>query len=45
MCKLDSQWEPAVWHRELGSVLCDDLVAWDGGLGRRSKRERIYVYM
>ena len=31
--------------REPSSVLCDDLVGWDGGLGGRSKREGIYVYM
>ena len=30
-------------HRELSSVLCDDLDGWDGGLevGGRSKREGI----
>ena len=26
-------------HRELSSVLCDDLDGWDGGVGGRSKRE------
>ena len=30
ICKIDSQWEPAVQHRELSSVLCDGLVGWDG---------------
>ena len=31
MCKIDSQWEAAIKHRELSSVLCDDLEGWDGG--------------
>ena len=26
-------------------VLCDDLEGWDGGVGGRSNRERIYIYM
>ena len=29
--KIDSQWEHAIKHRELSSVLYDDLVGWDGG--------------
>ena len=45
MCKIDSQWEPAVQHRELSSLLCDDLDGWDGGGGGRSKREGIQVYI
>ena len=30
VCETDSEWEPAVQHRELSSVLCDDLegVIW-----------------
>ena len=40
-----SWWEAAVWHRELSSVLCDDLEGWDGGSGGRFKREGVYVYM
>ena len=31
MCKIDSSWEAAIKHRELGSVLCDDLGRGDGG--------------
>ena len=31
LCKIASQWEPAVQHRELSSVLCDDLDGQDGG--------------
>ena len=30
MCKTDSQWEAAIEHRELSSVLCDDLEGWEG---------------
>ena len=30
VCETDSSWEAAVWHRELSSVLCDDL---EGGMG------------
>ena len=38
-------WEPAIKHRKLSSVLCDDLHGWDGGgMAGRSKRERVYVY-
>lgn len=39
-----SWWEPAVPHRELRSVLCDDLDEWDAGrVGGRSKSEDMYV--
>ena len=30
MCKMVSHWEAAVQHRELNSVLCDDLEGWAG---------------
>ena len=47
ICKLDSQWDLAVCFRKLqnrGSVS-----TWRGGMGRqmgrRFKRERIYVYL
>ena len=30
MCEIDSQWEAAVQHRELSSVLCDNLERWNG---------------
>ena len=33
MYKIDSQWDAAVLHRELSSVLCDDLEGWDEGVG------------
>ena len=35
ICKVDSQWEYAVWCRELSSGLCDELEGSDGmGDGR-----------
>ena len=42
MCKIAS-WETAVLHKELSSVLCNDLDGWNGG-GRLS-REGICVYI
>ena len=46
-CEIDSWWEVVVKHKELSSVLCDDLAGWDGEwrVGGRSKREGIYVYI
>ena len=46
MCKIESQWEASVQHRELSLVLCDDLEGWDWGgrIGGRFKRQRTYVY-
>ena len=41
----DSQGEAAEEHRQLSSVLCDDIEGWDGRVGGRSKREGIYVYI
>ena len=39
MCKIDSQWEFAVWHSELSLVLCDNLDGWDGvGDGREVQK-------
>ena len=35
VCKIDSQWELAVWLRKLKQELCINLEAWDGeGNGR-----------
>ena len=46
MCKIDSQWEFAVWLREFKQGFCINLEVWDGaGMGGRLKRERIYVYL
>ena len=30
MCKIDSQWEFAVWLRKLKQGLCINLEGWDG---------------
>ena len=46
MYKTDSQWEAAIWPRELTSALCDDLGGRDaGGEGGRSRREGIHACM
>ena len=46
MCEIASWWDPAGEHRELSSVLCDDLEGgMVGGMARRSKRQGIYVYI
>ena len=42
MCKIDSQREPAIQHRELSSGLCDDLEEWEGGL---RGRPCVYIYI
>ena len=46
MCKIDSQWEFAVWLRKLKQGFCINL---GGGMwremGGRLKREGIYVYL
>ena len=48
MCKPDSQWEFAVWLRELKKELCSNLES-GGGVGRemgeRFKSEDTYVYL
>ena len=30
LCKIDSQWESAVWLRKPEQGLCDNLEGWDG---------------
>ena len=30
VCKIDGWWKATIEHRELSSVLCDDLGGWDG---------------
>ena len=46
ICKIDSQWEFAVWLRKLKQKLCINLGGWDGeGDGRRFKRKGTYVYL
>ena len=39
MCKIDSQWEFAVWLRELKLLLCDNLEGWDGVGSQREVQE------
>ena len=36
-------WEAAVLHRELSSVLCDDLEGWDGEEGGSGGRGYMYT--
>ena len=39
VCKIDSQWEFAVWLRNLKQGLCINLEGWDGaGDGREVKK-------
>ena len=46
ICKIDSQWEFAVWLRKLKQGLCVNLEGQDGeGDGREVKQEGIYVYL
>ena len=44
MCKTDSQWASALWHREFNPGLCDNLEGGEGWeVGGRFKREGTYV--
>ena len=43
MCKIDSQWEFAVWLRKLKQGLCINLEVWDGEGGSKGKGY-IYTY-
>ena len=46
ICKIDSQWEFAVWLRKLKQGLCINLQGWDVvGDGREAQREGIYIYL
>ena len=46
ICKIDSQWEFAIWLRKLKQRLCINLDEWDGReMGGRFKREGTYVYL
>ena len=46
ICKIDSQWEFAVWLRELKQGLCINLEGWDGEWdGRQAQREGTWVYL
>ena len=38
ICKIDNQWEFAIWLRELKQAFCDNLEGWDGeGDGREGQ--------
>ena len=39
ICKIGSQWEFAVWLRELKQGLCDNLEGWDGEGAERERQE------
>ena len=43
ICRIDSQWEFAVWFRELKLGLCNILEEWDGEEGSRGK-DHMYTY-
>ena len=46
VCKIDSQWEFAIWLGKLKQGLCINLEGWDGeGDGRELQREGIYEYL
>ena len=46
ICKIDSQWEFAVWLRKHKQGLCINLEGWDGeGDEGRFKREGICVHL
>ena len=46
ICKIESQWEFAVWLRKLKQGLCVNLEEWGGeGDGREVQKGGIYVYL
>ena len=47
VCKIDSQWEFAVWLRKLKQGLCSNLEGWNGGGDGREvqKEEDIFIPM
>ena len=45
ICKIDSQWEFAVWLRKLKEWLCINLESWDGeGGGRGGVQDGEHMY-
>ena len=44
-CKIDSQWEFAVWLRKFKQGFCINLEWWDRPGNGRFKREGIYGYL
>ena len=45
MWKIDSSWEASVEHRDLSSVLYEDLEGGDGRVGARLRREVIHAFL
>ena len=46
ICKIDSQWEFAVWLRKFKEGLCINLEGWDGeGEGKEVQEGGIHVYL
>ena len=46
ICRIDSQWEFAVWLRKLKQGPCINLERWDGeGDGREVQKGGEYVYL
>ena len=45
ICKIDSQWEFAVWLRKLKQGLCIKLEGWDGEGDGNEVQKGIYVYL
>ena len=46
VCKIDSQWQFAVWLRELKQGLCDNLEGWNGERdGTEVGKERAWLYL
>ena len=46
MCKVDSQWEFAVWLRKLKQAICINLERWDGEEDvREFQKGGVYVYL
>ena len=43
ICRIDTQWEFAVWLKELKAGLCNILKGWDGEGGSRGK-DHMYTY-
>ena len=45
ICKIESQWEFAVWLRELNLGLWNNLERWEWVLGEGDSRGRGHMYM
>ena len=44
ICKVDSQWEFAIWLRKLKQGLCTNLEGWDGKRWEGDSKGRGYMY-